>query len=197
MPPTNSVDLAHGIDFTFRASGIAVLKADISEANTYGESQNMKRSKDHPDAPTPANSPQKKRVRKESGDVVDLPSPQLLFPSVATKSSSKSSSNENDVFGPTAHKAKQGSQAIGTLFHFWGQESIEEKTDRDHRGFEELRTTREQRELEEDRKTAMKRDRRRAYDRERQQEHREKVRERKVANGWKPGQKRVSQLIML
>ena len=103
-------------------------------------------------------------MHKESGDIVDLPSPQLLFPSVATKSSSKLSSNENDVFGQTAHKTKQGSQAIGTLFHFWGQESIEEKTDHDHRRFEELRTTREQRELEEDWKTAMKRDRRRAYD---------------------------------
>ena|ERR1700691_1929772 len=97
MPLTNSVDLVHRIDFIFRVSGIAVLEADISkptlEANTYGKSQNMRHLKDHPDAPTPANSPQKKRVHKESGDIVDLPSPQLLFPSADTKSSSESSSN--------------------------------------------------------------------------------------------------------
>jgi hypothetical protein len=157
----------------------------------------MKRSKGHPDAPTPANSPQKKRVCKELDDIVDLPSPQLLFPSAATKSSSESSSNENDVFGIATHKTtKQVSPEIGTLLHFWSQESIEEKTDRDHQGFEELRTTRERRELEEDRMTAMKKDWQRAHDREQQQEHREKVQERKVANGWKPGQKRVSQCII-
>jgi hypothetical protein len=164
-PPTNSIDPAHRIDFTFRASSIAALDSEvdiskpISEANTYGECQNMKHLKGHPDAPTPANSPQKKQVCKGLDDVVDMPSPQLLFPSAATKSSSESLSNENDVFGIVTHKTtKQASLEIGTLFCFWSQESIEEKTDFDHQDFEELRTTREWCELEEDQMTAMKKD---------------------------------------
>src|SRR5882762_10223268 len=111
----------------------------------------MKRLKGHPDAPTPANSPQKKRVLKGLDDIVALPPPLLLFPSAATKSSSESSSNENDVFGIVTHKTtKQVSLEIGTLFRFWSQESIEKKMDCDHQDFEELRTTRERRELEED-----------------------------------------------
>jgi hypothetical protein len=28
-PPTNSIDLAHGIDFTFRASSIAALDSEV------------------------------------------------------------------------------------------------------------------------------------------------------------------------
>jgi len=44
---------------------------------------------------------------------------------------------------------------------------------------------------------AMREDRRRVDDRERQQRHRDKVQERRVANGWKPNQKRVSLLFLL
>jgi hypothetical protein len=149
----------------------------------------MKRPKGHPDGPTPANSPQKKRVRATVQDVPDLPSPRLLFPSAATKSPSP----ENDVFGTKAPNGPRESGSMaGTLFSFWQCESIEEKTERDYRDLEELRKTREQRKLAEDRMVAMRKDRRRALDRERQQVHRDKVRDLKVANGWKPGQKRVS-----
>lgn len=149
----------------------------------------MKRPKGHPDGPTPANSPQKKRVRTTVDDVAHMPSPQLLFPSAATKSVSP----ENDVFSTMAPKdPREFGSTAGTLFSFWQRESVEEKTEHHYRDLEELRKTREQRTLAEDRMVAMRKDRQRALDRERQQVHRDKVRDRKVANGWKPGQKRVS-----
>jgi hypothetical protein len=122
-------------------------------------------------------------------DVADLPSSQLLFPSATTKLPSP----ENDVFGTKAPKGpRESGSTVGTLFSFWQRESVEEKTERHYRDLEELWKTREQRKLAEDRMVAMQKDRRRTLDRERQQVHRDKVRDLKVANGWKPGQKRVS-----
>jgi len=125
------------------------------------EERNMKRPKGHPDGPTPANSPQKKRVRVTVQDVPDLPSPRLLFPSAATKSPSP----ENDVFGTKAlNSPRDSGSTAGTLFSFWQRESVEEKTERDYRDLEELRKTREQRKLAEDRMVAMRKDRQRALD---------------------------------
>jgi hypothetical protein len=65
-PSKKPADLAHGADFTFRAPNPAIQGVDVSIsiscATTRDEERNMKRPKGHPDGPTPANSPQKKRV---------------------------------------------------------------------------------------------------------------------------------------
>ena len=89
-------------------------------------------------------------------DVPDLPSPQLLFPSATTKSSSP----ENDVFSTKAlNGPRESGFTAGTPFSFWQRESVEEKTERDYRDLEELWKTREQRKLAEDRMVAMRKDR--------------------------------------
>jgi hypothetical protein len=52
--------------------------------------------------------------------------------------------------------------------------------------------SRKKRELEEERMEGMRKDRRRVGEREQQQRHRDKIREVRLANGWRPFQKRVS-----
>ena len=189
----NTFDLAQGIEFTFRAS-----IGSMGESNIATGVRDLKRLKGHPDGPTPANSPQKKRTRAVASNADDLPSPLLLF-TVPLASAGLPSINQ-DIFGTKTAATKSSDAADpepGTLFSFWKWESAENTVERNHRDFEELTRTREKRELEEERMKAMREDRRRVDDRERQQRHRDKVQERRVANGWKPNQKRVSLLFLL
>jgi hypothetical protein len=100
-----------------------------------------------------------------------------------------------DVFGgiePNTNLSDDTAPPAGTLFYFWSKESIADRVERNHRGFEELSQTREARELADERDRAFKRYRQRAGDRARQQRHRDVIREQKIASGWKPNQKRVS-----
>ena len=54
---------------------------------------------------------------------------------------------------------RESGSTAGTLFSFWQQESVEEKTECDYRDLEELWKMREQRKLAEDRMVAMRKDR--------------------------------------
>jgi hypothetical protein len=182
-------DLAAGREFTFNISDIVAPTSDVLMplvSTTSTTSHDKKRSQGHPDGPTPANSPQKKRVRLMAGGEEFLPH-QLLFRSSAMLSSSP----EN---GGT--KLTTGKISDGTLFSFFSRESTEQTRERNLRDFEELRDTRDSRQLDDERTRAMRKDRQRANDRERQQSHRARVRDRKIANGWKTSQKRVSQLCL-
>lgn len=62
------------------------------------------------------------------------------------------------------------------------------------RGFQELRDTQEMNTLEAFRNAQHKLTRVRAQVRDRQKRHRDRSRERKISEGWIPGQKRVSHL---
>lgn len=142
-------------------------------------SAERKRAKGHLDRPMPTSSPQKKRTRIATVDNTSLPQPSLLFP----PSQSSTVPLSSDVFG--IHRNN-------TLTSYWKVETLEEKTERNHRDFEELSRTREERERQEERASAIQQDRQKMHDQERQQKHRDGIREIKVANGWKPHQKRVS-----
>jgi ribosomal protein L2 len=100
-----------------------------------------------------------------------------------------------DVFGKTQVAAtdsdRSGSQK-GTLFQYWAQESAEKRAERVQREFEELKDARERSKLADERREAGRKSRERAQLRERQQRHRERLRNIKIASGWKPRQKRVS-----
>jgi hypothetical protein len=99
---------------------------------------------------------------------------------------------------PENHDTKltMGKSLDGTLFSFFSRESTEQTRERNLRDFKELRDTRDSRQLADERMRAMRKDQQWACDRERQQLHRASVRDRKIANGWKPSQKRVSQLCL-
>jgi hypothetical protein len=151
----------------------------------------LKRPKGHPDGPTPTNSPQKKCTRTTVENAKELPSPSLLFPPNLMEPSSAT----DDVFVvKTTHTEplNKTTPEPGSLFSFWQQESGESRINRNHRDFEELSESREKRELEEERMKGMQKDRQRVGNRERQQRQRDKMREIRVAAGWKPFQKRVS-----
>ena len=151
-----------------------------------GSDRSLKRPKGHPDGPTPASSPQKKRTRAPDTDPLSLPS--LLFP----PSSVAPSSIGSDVFGSEANVTDDTKSTSGTLFSFWSRETVQDRAERDSCEFEELRMTREARALTEERDKATQKARQRVIDREWQQKHRAVVRNRKIAAGWKPNQKRVS-----
>lgn len=152
--------------------------------------QDLKHPKGHPNGPTPQNSPQKKRTRVKAADTSSPPPPKLLFPQPL----SEPSTVKDDVFGSASIQTALGGGKTrdGTLFSFWTNESEEEKTKRNCQDFEELRNTHERREFEDARMKAKQKDRERACARQRQSTRRDKVRNLKVANGWKPTQKRVS-----
>jgi len=173
----------HGFEFTFQAPLDHTVSADLPRTVT---DINLKRPKGHPDGPTPASSPQKKRIRVPDTNCTPLPA--LFFP----PSSGATSSASSDVFGSEADVTDGTDSTSGTLFSFWQREMPQDRAERNHRGFEELSTTRETRALTEERNKAMQKSRQRTQDRQRQQKHRAVVRNRMIASGWKPNQKRIS-----
>jgi hypothetical protein len=178
--------------FTFRQpicpNADTVNHIEPLEAVTITEnSPERKRAKGHPDGPTPTSSPRKKRTRTTTIDDTSLPQPSLLFPP-SQSSTIPPSSRSSDIFG--IHRNN-------TLTSYWKVETLEEKTERNHRDFEELSQTREAREREEERASAIRRDRQRMHDRERQQKHRDGIREIKVANGWKPRYRNILKMPIL
>jgi hypothetical protein len=165
--------LALGTEFTFHAS----IRSPAPTVDFH-----LKCSKGHPDGPTPTNSSQKKRTCTTVENVDNLPSPLLLFP----LSSTEPSYATDDVFGPKTTDTKSSGVTPpepGTLFSFWKQESKDSRIERDKQDFEELVKCREKQELEEERTKAMQKDRQRVGKRERQQRHRDKIQEIRVANG--------------
>jgi hypothetical protein len=177
----------NGAKFTFRAP---VVHKPVDLSNTVTDC-NLKRPKGHPDGPTPANSPQKKCVRAPNTD--RTLSPSLLFPSSSTAPASIGS----DIFGSECDATDDSKSTSGTLFSFWQRETSQDRVERDNREFEELSTTREMRAFAQERDEAKRKVQRRVCDRERQQKRRDVVRNRKIAAGWEPNQKRVSYLSLI
>jgi hypothetical protein len=164
----------------------------------------LKRAKGHPDAPTPVSSPQKKRTHTLADTTINV-LPSLLFAPVK-----QDLSPTYDVFGgnqntavasappppsfpfTTPNSLPTSDKRDGTLLSFWKHETAEERNERNQREFEELSRTRESRELDDARAKAMSADRKRIQNKQRQQVHRDALRDIKISNGWKPNQKRVS-----
>jgi len=196
--------------FTFWSQSPSATLSSLSSPRELNISnpRELKRAKGHPDAPTPSNSPQKKRVHTAADMTIDAPPP-LLFQSVkqdfthvdrnaltATPivsppqlSPKPESSPASDVFNNDSDQST--TRRDGTLMSFWKPETAEEKRQRNHRDFEELSRTREKRELEDARTKALRADRTRIRNKQRQQAHRTAVCDIKISNGWKPNQKRV------
>ena len=121
-------------------------------------------------------------------DTNRTPLPALFFP----PSSGATSSASSYVFGSEADVTDGTDSTSGTLFGFWQREMPQDRAERNHRGFEELSTTKETRALTKECNKAMQKSRQRTQDRQQQQKHRAVVRNRMIASGWKPNQKRVS-----
>lgn len=150
-------DLAAGREFTFDISDVVAPRSNtlvLFVSTTSTTSYDKKRPQGHPDGPTPANSPQKKRVRLMAGRE-EFPPRQPLFRSSAMLSSSP----END-----GTKLTTGKISDGTLFSFFSRESTEQTRERNLRDFEELRDTRDSCQLDDERTRAMRKDRQRAND---------------------------------
>jgi hypothetical protein len=95
--------------------------------------------------------------------------------------------------GKNEGKGTQGQMpGIADLKAHWGVETTEEKDERHHREWEELRRTVEARVFRDEQDKMRRRDKIRADNREHAQRHRDAVREKKIESGWVPGQKRVS-----
>lgn len=80
------------------------------------------------------------------------------------------------------------------LRSYWKKATDKEKAEMNERGFQELRDTQEMNTLEAFHNAQHKLTRVRAQVRDRQKRHRDRSRERKISEGWIPGQKRVSHL---
>ena len=83
------------------------------------------------------------------------------------------------------------------LRSYWKKATNSEKAEMNDRGFQELRDTQEMTVSEALRDSQYKLMRVRAQTRDRQQRHHDRSRERKISEGWLPGQKRVSPLTVL
>lgn len=165
----------HGL-FTFQTNSFSyptLSGPDVPDVATHS----TKRPPGHPHRPTPENSPRKKRVWVVPAKMdAALPLPRPLF--LPTASQPKTLDN--------------AAPAPDTLFSFWSTEMADQRAFCNQKDFEQLKNTKEQCDFEAERLIAKQKDRLRARDRERQQIQRDKARAQKVANGWKPSVKRVS-----
>ena len=91
-------------------------------------------------------------------------------------------------------KGSSGPLKNSKLTSFWSVETVDEREGRVQREFAALRDEADANGMDEAHSQRLKLLRKRAGDRERQQKHREMVREKKIAAGWIPGKKRVSLL---
>jgi hypothetical protein len=108
----------------------------------------------------------------------------------------------SDGFGAVAAgtgsiaKTSEKKKVTRKLSEFWSVETPEERVERTAREVELLRLDREDRMFAETRERLRRKDRQRAVDRERQRRHRDRSRERKIASGWVPRRKRVSEPVL-
>ncbi|KAK6974772.1 hypothetical protein R3P38DRAFT_3236594 [Favolaschia claudopus] len=191
LPPPFT-QLAQFAAFTFSSS--------VPEANP------LKRPKGHPDAPTPAASPEKKRIRDPSPE--RAPAPQLNFTEAMQPDSSvpgePGAEEPSDVFGAVraidieqgkANDSKEKREIqqskLKSSFRVATKGEKEAMFSRNAELYNNTREERQARELREQQAALL---RKQASNRERQQIHREKVRVQRVAEGWEPaprGRKRV------
>jgi hypothetical protein len=175
-------------DFTFRMPVPEKLAPD-SDLEPQ-PTQSLKRSKGHPDGPSPPNSPEKKRTREDLSSSCDSLTPILLFPSQA--SSRVVSSASDTAFGnPTMTPPLKRNAKIESFFTLETAEAKAQRNTRDHEG---IAADKEQQEFCEAHEAQRRKARQRQCERERQSKHRKIVRNQKIADGWQPHQKRVSLL---
>jgi len=205
--PKTFQTLARGARFTFRSS------SEESSGNgvVLVPAKDLKRPKGHPDGPTPATSPQKKRVRENPGNsppppiafALDSPVPDhklggempVLVADIFAAGQDKGNKGGCvDAKGGAADGAKTAKDHTqqSKLSKFWKVHSLEEKQDHLSRHFEQMKVDHEAREVRDVEKRRKEKARTRVADRERQQRHRDKEWKERVAGGWIPGQKRVS-----
>jgi hypothetical protein len=92
----------------------------------------------------------------------------------------------------TVRKGGSGPLKNAKLTSFWSLETVGEREGRVQREFAALRDEADANAMDEAHLQRLKLLRKRADDRERQQKHRDMVREKRVEAGWIPGKKRVS-----
>ncbi|KAJ6523241.1 hypothetical protein DFH09DRAFT_1330119 [Mycena vulgaris] len=185
-PPPSFSGLAKSAQFSFCAS--------------TEHTKVLKRDKNHPDAPTPASSPAKKRVRDQSRE--RSPAPPLDFSLSEVPSAPDlpvaDAAVASDVFGPTdghpretpateknppAEKGGVKQAKLGSFFKVVTQEEKEAIRARELEVFRESRDARVARE-EQDKYEAKMQQKKNAAERKRKS--RANIREAKIAAGWEP-----------
>jgi hypothetical protein len=177
------------VEFTFRSPLSAANRESATSKHAVNkQTSSLKRPKGHPDGPSPPSSPDKKRVRDTS---VNLhPSvPALVLPIVPPQIHIDTTS---DIFGPVDEKLPLKRGRNVKLETFFKVETAEAKLERTTRDFEGIAARREEQEFNDAHALTLRQARRHQGDRERQHKHRQASRERKIAAGWLPNQKRVS-----
>ncbi|KAJ7577405.1 hypothetical protein C8J56DRAFT_899039 [Mycena floridula] len=141
-----------------------------------------KRSMGHSQSPTPTTSPSHKRVRP--APLQPIPAIPFQLP-VASSSTVHDSTKSNEVFGMPVTDPETPE---GKLTGFWNVETPAERKIRETREFEEAKNEREAKDhrIKEEIHAAKKN--KLAENARRQQEWRDRVKEEKLANGWKPYQ---------
>jgi len=179
-------------EFTFQGPHLQNSETSVTSAGPNSPiTRQLKRSDHHTDGPSSSDSPQRKRLKVSTSSL----SSQLPPSSSPPQTPMEGNSPGYDVFGKTQVAATDSDQSgshKGTLFQYWARESTEKRAERMQREFEELKGVRERSKLADEHREAERKSRERAQVRERQQRHREKLRNIKIASGWKPRQKRVS-----
>ncbi|KAJ7928664.1 hypothetical protein B0H13DRAFT_1860234 [Mycena leptocephala] len=166
--------LAQEAEFTFKASQKGALI--------------LKRPKGHPDAPTPASSPEKKHIRKSSPERSSPPVFELSPQN--TSSTIRVGLNSDDTGHLDEQKPKQ--TQLGIFFKVVTQEEKEAMLARNAELYRQTREVRVAREEQQKYEAKLKK---RDDDRERKQKSRANLKEKKIAAGWVPqprGRKRVS-----
>lgn len=139
--------------------------------------ESCKRPKGHPDAPTPPGSPQKKRPHTHGRDESD---------------STSNSSSHSRAPSPSPLPKQLSSKSNGRITMYFQIETAEEKATRLAKDWETLRRESAQNILQSERRALQREHQAKIANKARQQIHRDKKRDIRIANGWVPHQKRVS-----
>lgn len=184
--PVSSVDEAHaGFKFAFSLNVPIVVPLN---STTSQHSSTTKRPNDHSNRPTPPSSPRKKRLRNDQPVTSSSP---LIFPlnlNATTPPPASAPNHTGRRYPPTPGPVMVNSK----LENFFKPETSETKAHKNSFDFEVIVAEREQQEFNAMHAQRQRQARQRQNDKERQQKHRTMVFDRKIAEGWVPGQKRVS-----
>jgi hypothetical protein len=188
-PPRSFAKIARSATFTFKLGEPA--NPSTFNFSEQDDSTTLKRPKDHPDAPTPNASPEKKRVREVERDRTPPPPFNLLpepgpLPPLAEGSSTETTPGGSDVFG-TKVSPQKSSALQATIQSFFSVTTKEEKAMERAREAERRNEEREEREARDVRQKFLAKTKVTEDANERKRKQRAKERAVKVAAGWVPG----------
>ncbi|KAJ7877254.1 hypothetical protein B0H14DRAFT_3130248 [Mycena olivaceomarginata] len=188
-PPRSFAKIARSATFTFKLGEPA--NPSTFNFSEQDDSTTLKRPKDHPDAPTPNASPEKKRVREVERDRTPPPPFNLLpepgpLPPLAEGSSTETTPGGSDVFG-TKVLPQKSSAPKGTIQSFFSVATKEEKAMERAREAERRNEKREEREARDVRQKFLAKTKVTEDTNKRKRKQRAKERAVKVAAGWVPG----------